>query len=163
MTLQLKILLFYKGRGEGGGFWRTELQLNPIHHTASLSTDLATLAGNRPGKGRTVPALLASIFSCGNAPTKDIFVYFKVLWWQHIQSRVLRLSKTQSTPMLWWGAKQSGPRATFSWPNASSLAFTQHTHNLCSWSGHSSLIVEGWASSCPFLSYLCKRISSNGF
>lgn len=98
MTLLLKIPLFY---GWVGFLLTASAKSYSSHSIAlSLSTDLATQA-LLPSKGRmlTVPALLASIFSCGpdrrSDPLKDIFVYFKVLQRQLAQSSVLKYIKNK--------------------------------------------------------------------
>lgn len=123
MTLLLKIQLFY--RGWGGGILHSKLQLNPIHHTASLSTDLATPT-LLPGKGRTVPAFWHLYLvgpDRGTDPPKDVSVYFKVLQWQKRSEERLRF--IEENPKCDGGEqKKSGPPATFSWPNTSSTAFT---------------------------------------
>lgn len=102
MTLLLKILLFYGW----GGFLHSKLQLNPIHHTASLSTDLATPAQARAGQCQHCWHLYLVGPDRGTDPLKGIFVHFKVLQWHLAQRSVLRLSKTKSTPNVMVGSKK---------------------------------------------------------
>lgn len=115
--------------GRGGDF---ALQLNPIHHTASFSTDLATQPCFRLRAGQCQHCWLLYLVGLDREPDppKDIFVYIEVILWQQAQGSVHGSMKTKSTPNVRQRGKNSAPQASFGRPITTSVAFTHCLQSL---------------------------------